>query len=107
MTKSIAKFTSADKSQTLTIVAAQGKKGFNVKASVKTGSGKGAPKAVTGGRGSFDTADKAGAAFNKLKAEAVKVGWTEVKISAKNAFTSIPAPVAVPEKTAKASAAKN
>lgn len=56
--------------QTLTIVAAEGKSGWNVKASLKEQKGKGTPKAKTGARQKFT--DEAGAkkAFDKLVKEA-------------------------------------
>lgn len=90
MMKNVAKFTSDG--QTLTIVAAQGKKGFNVKASVKTGSGKGAAKAVTGCRETFKTVGEAVSAMDKLKTEATKRGWTVMAMTVRNAFSAIPAP---------------
>lgn len=92
MTKHFAKFSSAD--QTLTVIAQQGKKGWNVKASLKTGSGKGTPKAKPGCREQFKKEDEAVAAFNKLVAEAKKAGWTKVEVASKNSFTTIPAPAA-------------
>lgn len=100
--KNIAKFVSPDGNETLTIVAAQGKRGINVKASVKSGSGKGAPKAQTGCRAKFDKVDEAVSAFEKLCAESLKRGWTRKAISAKNVFSAIPAPSALPAKKGKA-----
>jgi predicted DNA-binding WGR domain protein len=97
--KNIARFKSTD--QTLTIAAVSGKSGFNVKASVKTGSGKGAPKAQTGCRQRFQTEAEARSAFDKLVSEARARGWSEMAVQPieRNAFSSIPAPA----KAAKAS----
>lgn len=83
-------FVSGD--QTLTIVAAQGKTGFNVKASVKNGKGKGTPKAITGARAKFTNAVEAEKAVKKLTEEAVSQGWAVKPVTSRNAFTSIPAP---------------
>ena len=94
------KFKAGD--QMLTLTMQQGKRGFNVKASVKTGSGKGAPKADTGCRESFKTEAEAKSAFSKLTAEATKRGWVEqAATTTRNAFTAIPAPTAK-SKTSKA-----
>lgn len=102
MFKKIAKFTADN--QTLTIVAAQGKSGINVKASVKTGKGKGQPKAVTGGREKFDNEVDAVKAFDKLVRVAVSKGWTSVARTVKNAFTvnELPGPTAPVVKLTKA-----
>ena len=86
------KFTSQDGTQTLTIVAAHGKRGWNVKASIKTGTGKGADKAVTGCRETFKAEAEAKSAFAKLVAEGTKRGWVEKVVTTRNAFSSIPEP---------------
>ena len=98
--KTIAKFRNAD--QTLTIAAASGKSGINVKASVKTGQGKGAPKAQTGCRQTFKSETDARGAFDKLVSEARTRGWTELAVQpiVRNAFSSIPAPSTVAQKAA-------
>lgn len=92
MTSNKAVFTCAD--QTLTLVATEGKKGFNVKASMKTGKGKGQPKAITGCRETFKTLAEATAALTKLGEEALKRGWTAVTITKRNSFDAIPVPTA-------------
>lgn len=84
--KNITKFTNADKSQRMTVVVAQGKKGFNLKASVKTGTGKGQPKAVTGCRETYKTAPEAVKGYEAVVAGVKARGWTEVAVSVKNAF---------------------
>lgn len=99
-------YQNTDKSQTLTIVAAQGKSAINVKASVKTGKGKGAPKAVTGGRGSFQTLDESVAHFDMLNEQAVKAGWTRIQRTNRNAFTTIPGANPKVEEVAPPKAAK-
>jgi hypothetical protein len=101
----IAKFRNAD--QTLTIAAVSGKSGINIKASVKTGRGKGAPKAQTGCRQTFKSETDARGAFDKLVSEARSRGWTELAVQpvVRNAFTSIPAPSPVNAKGTKAKAA--
>ena len=92
--KTIARFRNAD--QTLTIAAVSGKSGINIKASVKTGQGKGAPKAQTGCRQTFKSETDARGAFDKLVSEARSRGWTELTVQpiVRNAFTAIPAPSA-------------
>lgn len=77
--------------QTLTIVAAQGKKGWNVKASLKELKGKGTPKAKTGARAKFDTEKDAKKAFDGLVKETLTRGWVKVDRAERNAFTEIPA----------------
>lgn len=85
-------FQSQDKTQTLTIVAARGKSAYNVKASVKTGKGKGSAKAVTGCRASFAESTDAEELFQKLVEDAKSTGWVKVDKRVRNAFTEIPKP---------------
>lgn len=95
MTKHTTKMTAGD--QTMTIVAAEGKSGWNVKASIKTGNEKvkdGGVKAITGARAKFDNEAEAVKVVAKLVKDAEGKGWTKREISAKNAFTEIPAPTA-------------
>lgn len=92
MTKMIAKFNAEGSDQTLTVVAAKGKRGINLKSSVKTGKGKGQPKAVTGTRATVLTEADAKTRFDALVRDAEKAGWKRVTVTSKNAFTSIPAP---------------
>lgn len=96
MKKSI-KFLNVAKTVVLTIVLAQGKSGFNIKASQKNANAvkgkKGAPtkdRAATGCRAKFTTLKEGEAAFTKLSDEARKQGWTVVPKIDRNAFTSIP-----------------
>lgn len=91
-------FASPDSKQTLTITASQGKKGINVKASIKTGKGKGTAKAQTGAREVVKTEQEAQAAVDTLAAHAKKSGWVKKAITSKNAFTMIPAPSGVSSK---------
>lgn len=98
MTKTTLRFSSPDSSQALTIVAAQGKRGINVKASIKDGKLKGGPKAQTGCRKVVQSEQDARSAIDAMVKEAVKAGWTKVTLgdgthSSKNAFVAIPAPV--------------
>ncbi len=90
MMKQTARFTSPDLSETMTIVAAAGKKGYNVKASIKRGKGKGAPKAKTGCRATFKTEKEANSTFSKLTKEALARGWKEQEVSTRSAFSAIP-----------------
>jgi hypothetical protein len=76
--------------ETITIVAAEGKKGWNVKVSHKRGKGKGADKASTGCRETFSTKALAEAAVTKLAAETVKRGWSEKQVYTRSAFSAIP-----------------
>lgn len=100
MFKQTAKFNQADSNETLTVVVAEGKSGFNIKASIKTDAGtKGAPKAKTGAREKFTKKEEAVKAFDKLTKEAVSRGWAKVERVERNAFSSIPAPTVL--KTAK------
>lgn len=96
-TKQMIVFTAPNSNQKLTIVAAMGRKGnINVKASLKTG-GKGDAKAMPGCRGSYATEAEAQSKVAVLVKDAVKAGWTKTSertgVSARNAFTEIPAPV--------------
>lgn len=80
-----------DEVLTNTITLGVGKKGgFNVKSSIKRGRGKGAPKATTGGRGSFDKSEDAVEYFNSLKTQCEDGGWTRTARTSKNAFTTVP-----------------
>lgn len=78
--------------QSLTIVAQHGKSAFNVKASVKTGKGKGSPKAVPGCRHSVQTQEEAQEIYKSLVEQAEKAGWTRVPRTSRNAFQEIPKP---------------
>lgn len=91
--KQVAKFTSADGSQTLTIVAATGKTGHNVKASIKTGKGKGQPKATVGGRSKHSNENDALEAFQLHVKQAELEGWQRAATSTRNAFVTIPPPM--------------
>lgn len=84
--KNVSKFISADKTQRMTVVIASGKKGFNLKASVKTGTGKGQPKAVTGCRAKYDTVAEATKGYEAVLAGVKAQGWTSVAVTVKNAF---------------------
>lgn len=100
--KNTALFVSPDKTQKLTIVLALGKRGYNVKCTVK-GIGKDAPKAITGGRESFKDLPDASKAFEALKTAVTGKGWTVGVKREKNAFTidSIPVAPGAKAKTAK------
>ena len=95
-----ARFTSPDTTETMTIIGAQGKRGWNVKVSIKKGKGKGQPKAKTGCRETFKTEKEAKSAFDKLVKESKARGWKELEVSTRSAFSAIPEP----SKSAKAAA---
>lgn len=90
--KLVSVFRDATTDQMLTIVAQHGKSAFNVKASVKTGKGKGSPKAVPGCRHSVQTQEEAQEIYSSLVDQAEKAGWTRVPRTSRNAFQEIPKP---------------
>jgi hypothetical protein len=85
MAKLTTKYTGANGSK-LSIYAKPGKKGFHVGATLK----KSGQPAQTGCRSTVSTEADALKAFNALKADAVKNGWTEAVKKDRNAFTTIP-----------------
>ena len=92
--KNITRFISPDGSQKITVSAIGGKKGFNLKATVK-GTAKDSPKALTGMRATYATEKEAQATFDKVVKETKARGWVEQPRNLRNAFTTIPeAPVA-------------
>lgn len=99
MNKLISVFRDQKTDQTLTIVAQRGKKAFNVKASVKTGKGKGTPKAVPGCRHSVQSEGEAHDIYTSLVDQAKRENWTPVSRTSRNAFTEIPKPGAVTSAT--------
>ena len=70
----------------LTVFAKSGKRGVNVAASLKE---VGAP-ASTGCRSTHQTEEEGTAAFNDLKASAIKNGWVATVKKDRNAFSVIP-----------------
>ena len=103
--KNISRFVSPDGSQKITVTAIGGKKGFNLKATVK-GTAKDSPKAMTGMRATYASEKEAQAAFDKVVKETKARGWVEQPRNLRNAFTVIPeAPVAKASKSKTAVAA--
>lgn len=86
--KSIAMFRNPANTQTLRVVAQQGKTGFNVKCTVKGTEAN--AKALTGARSQFTDAKGATAAFERLTEEAKKQGWITVHRRSREAFSAIP-----------------
>jgi hypothetical protein len=78
--------------QTLTLTSAEGKRGWNVRASLKTGGGKGSPKAITGCRQIVKTEPEAKKVIERLAADAIARGWVEVVKTTRNAFSEVPPP---------------
>jgi hypothetical protein len=84
------RFVSPDGKATLTVIRSVGKRGINVRASLKADGDK---KAATGCRSTHTTEAEANAAVEALKNATLQRGWTErVKTTAasKQAFTEIP-----------------
>lgn len=75
--------------QLMTILCAQGKSGYNVKASIKSSKD---TKALTGARGNYADAAEAEAYYNDLVESAKKTGWKPKTVTSKNAFAAIPKP---------------
>lgn len=95
------RFDAPNQQERLTITVQEGKGRFNLKASIKS-LAKDADKARPGCRESFDTVEKAKAAFEKLVKTAADKGWKKVSVSegSRNAFTTIPdAPTAGAKKS--------
>lgn len=84
------RFVSPDGKATLTVIRSVGKRGINVRASLKADGDK---KASTGCRSTHSTEAEANAAVSQLKSATLQRGWTErVKTAGatKQAFTEIP-----------------
>ena len=89
--KNIAKFASPDGTQNLTVSATSGKKGINVKVTVKgIGKTKDVGRAQTGCRHKYESEQEAQKGFDKLVAETKARGWTPVVAQSRNAFVAIP-----------------
>lgn len=82
--KNIAKYSSGN--QLLTISAISGKRGVNVKATLKIGK----EKAQTGCRETYKDDKTAQKAFDKLCSESESRGWNKKTTSSRTAFTTIP-----------------